>query len=263
MNKKKFFIAFLVIAMGAGFGAIFNNSFQKEKSDQVRSTELKSDELVNKERGVASNKPVNKTSNQEVSLKPKKIEFKKTKYKENEYLKYISKDPGFEDVFHKAMAKFGNFEFAEDLAVWLAIGVIFDSSPEYGVLFENSIAELNSQKDEVYSAVSQTMNSIGPEDSFLRQQLINVVGVMDLEKEKKVSFFGSEASREVVLDQNGDFSPDSMNITNSIAFLKHSGSSLDEVKKVYEKSILANPDPKIQKELMVRFNTYFPGSVDI
>lgn len=263
MNKKKFFIAFLVIAMGAGFGAIYNNGSKKDHSVQDSMTGLETDKLTNKERVIASNQPVNKSPNQEVSLKPKKIEFKKSKYKENEYLKHISKDPGFEDVFQKSMAKFEKFEFAEDLAVWLAIGVIFDSSPEYGVLFENSIAELNSQKDEVYSAVTQTMNSIGPEDSFLRQQLINVVGVMDLDKEKKVSFFGSEASREVVLDQNGDFSPDSMNITNSIAFLKHSGSSLDEVKKVYEKSILANPDPKIQQELAVRFNTYFPGSVDI
>ncbi len=263
MNKKYIIVASLVIAIGAGLGAVFNDVFREDNFDQDKLIHVNLDSLESEDRVVDSNNPIHKTVNKEVSLKPKRIEFKKVKYIEDEYLKDISQDPDFENVFHGAMSKFGRFEFAEDLAIWLAIGVIFDSSPEYGAIFENSIKELNSQKDEVYTAIFQTMDSIGAEDSFLRQQLINVIGVMDLEKDKKISFFGNEASRVVVLDENGDFSPDSMNITNSIAFLKHSGSSLDEVRKVYEKSILANSDPKVQEELTLRFNTYFPGSVDI
>ena len=86
---------------------------------------------------------------------------------------------------------------------------------------------------------------------------------MDIKKDKKISFFGSEASRKVVLDENGEFSPDSMNITNSIAFLKQSGSSIDEARKFFEQSISINTDPKIQEELKVRFNTYFPGAVNL
>ena len=86
---------------------------------------------------------------------------------------------------------------------------------------------------------------------------------MDITRDKKVSFFGSEASRKVVLDENGDFTPDSMNITNSIAFLKQSGTTVDEARRIFEQSISTNTSPEIREKLRARFNTYFPESANL
>lgn len=259
MNKKKIILIIAVLFLGIYLGTLQS---ENNTTGSVVITK-KYDANTSSNEKIMENDNSNNAQSDNDQRRHQNITFKKPYYKKNEYLKELLNDPNFIEVYNKSKLRFKNYEFSEDLAVWLSIGVVFDSSSEYGELFETSISKLNDQKNEVFTAITKETKAIGPEDSFLRQQLINVVGVMDIKKDKKISFFGSEASRKVVLDENGEFSPDSMNITNSIAFLKQSGSSIDEARKFFEQSISINTDPKIQEELKVRFNTYFPGAVNL
>lgn len=255
MSKVKIFIGLIVIILGSGLGYHFNSQNGDSEINNVEKSKVTED----------SDKSKNHSFSQEVTTidgKEKntdKLEFNKPYYRENEYLSELSKNPDFRNIYNKSQAMFGEYKFGEDLSVWLAIGIIFDSSAEYGEIFEKSISKLNEQKSDVFLAVSNKVNSLNSSDSFLRQQLINVVGVMSIEKAKKISFFGSEISRKVYLDKNGDFSADSMNITNSIAFLRQTGATLSEARNFFKQSLAVNPDPIIQESLIVRFNTYFPG----
>lgn len=259
MNKKKSLVVVAVILLGVYLGASRNKVEEVVSSSTTQKSDIGNKSKVQ----TMKSKQSTDSNDKEKQIHENNISFSNSYYKENSYLKELLEDPNFVEIYKKSKSKFKNYEFSEDLAVWLSIGVVFDSSAEYGNLFEISISKLNEQKNEVFEAINQETKSIKPEDSFLRQQLINVVGVMDIEKDKKISFFGSEASRKVVLDENGDFTPDSMNITNSIAFLKQSGSSIDEAKRFFEQSLSANTDPRIQEELKIRFNTYFPGAVNL
>lgn len=260
MNKK-LLLAIVLVFVGVylGMSKIDVNIKESTSHSNTSRPSQKNEKgrKVIEKKSIALGNESNKTKNRN------SIKFEKDFYKKNQYLKEISKDPEFVEVYKKAIDKFKSQQFAEDMAVWLAIGLIFDSSPEYGELFERSISQLNEQKDEVYTAITNSMDSLKAEDSFLRQQLINVVGVMSLDKEKKISFFGNESSRVVILDENGEFSPDSLNITNSIAFLKQSGTTNEEARKFLEKSLKANPDPAIQEELRVRYDSYFPGVTNL
>ena len=88
---------------------------------------------------------------------------------------------------------------------------------------------------------------------------INLVNQLSLSGEDKVSFFGSESSRKVLLDKQGRFSPDSLNITTSMIFMKQNIKSESEALTYATESLKKNTDPAIRKKLISRFATYFPS----
>ncbi|WPU63660.1 hypothetical protein [Peredibacter starrii] len=173
------------------------------------------------------------------------------------YLMNLRLHSEVDELYKKTSVLFEESPNKDDLATWISIGLVFDGSEEYGILLNRSLEKINKNPSENFALIEQVIKKLPPEESFLRGQLINLVNNMDLESEDKKSFFGSEMVRNVVLDSEGNFSPDSLNITTAMIMLKNSGTSKAEAEEFISESLQVNNDPEIREKLLVRFNAYF------
>jgi len=192
------------------------------------------------------------------SGKHPEIQNKKDLYNNDEYWGKIKKDPQIIRLYNKTLGLFKKSAEDEDLAVWIASGLIFDQSAEYGALLGKALKEIDNNKEENLNKIKETLGGLSPEDSFIRGMAINLVNQLSLSSEDKVSFFGQESSRKVLLDEKGRFSPDSLNITTSMIFMKQNIKTQSDALAYATESLKKNTDPAIRKKLMTRFNTYFP-----
>ncbi|WP_408096684.1 hypothetical protein ACJVC5_16740 [Peredibacter sp. HCB2-198] len=174
------------------------------------------------------------------------------------YLLNLRLNSDVDELYKKTSELFEGSANKDDLATWISIGLVFDGSEEYGTLLSRSLEEINKNPSENFALIEQVIKKLPPEESFLRGQLINLVNNMNLGSEEKKSFFGSEMVRNVILDSEGNFSPDSLNITTAMIMLKNSGTSKAEAEEFITESLQVNNDPEIREKLLVRFNAYFP-----
>jgi hypothetical protein len=186
------------------------------------------------------------------------IQNKKDIYNNDEYWGKIKKDPQIIRLYNKTLGLFKKSAEGEDLAVWIASGLIFDQSAEYGALLGKALKEIDNNKDENFNKIKKTLGGLSPEDSFIRGMAINLVNQLSLSSEDKVSFFGQESSRKVLLDEKGRFSPDSLNITTSMIFMKQNIKSPSDALSYATESLKKNTDPVIRNKLITRFKAYFP-----
>ena len=183
---------------------------------------------------------------------------KKDIYNNDQYWGKIKSDPQVVRLYNKTLGLFKNSAEGEDLAVWIASGLIFDQAAEYGALLGKALKEIDRNKDENFKVIKDTLGGLSPEDSFIRGMAINLVNQLSLTSEDKVSFFGQESSRKVLLDEQGRFSPDSLNITTSMIFMKQNIKTQSEALAYATESLKKNTDPAVRKKLVTRFNAYFP-----
>ncbi len=244
-----------VIAISLGIFIGLRNNHSNEKHKEV-SNNQKLQQKQQVEQKQVKTEPALSTEkeNKDISI------FTKEEYKKNEYLKELLDNKDFISLLSETKEFFKESEHRESIAVWTALGLIMDSSLDYGKILESSLQSINEDSDQVLSDINNALTKASDKNSFFRQQMINLVGSLEIEEEKKINFFTKESTRKVVLDESGNFSPDSMNITNSIAFLRNTTNSLEVARTAYIQSIENNEDPKVQEELKVRFESYFPGS---
>ena len=183
---------------------------------------------------------------------------KKRIYNEDPYWNKIKSDPQVARLFKKTQRFFKNSPEAEDFAVWISAGFVMDENPDYGALIGKALKEIDKNKEENFNHLKETLKGFTPEESFIRGMAINLVNQMSLSGEDKVSFFGAESARKVLLDKQGRFSPDSLNITTSMIFMKQNIKSESEALSYATESLKKNTDPAIRKKLISRFVTYFP-----
>ena len=73
----------------------------------------------------------------------------------------------------------------------------------------------------------------------------------------------AEVARTIKLDEKGNLTEDSMNITISMEFLKkYAKSDKDALEFAKRAMDLNGGDPKTKQELMIRIKSYFPQIVD-
>lgn len=174
-----------------------------------------------------------------------------------EYFEELRTDQQVDKLYTKSLEVFKDSPQKEDLAIWISIGMTMDSSPKYGSLLNYSLANINQHSQQNLVLIEKMIKGLNQEDSFMRGQLINLVNQMNVEKEEKIKFFGNEMARTVILDAEGRFSPDSLNITTAMIMLKNNGVSKEEANNLITESLQSNNDPKIREKLMTRFEAYF------
>lgn len=180
--------------------------------------------------------------------------------KENKYINDLLKqDESAAYIFDRTRKIFQGKQKAEEIAAYVALGTQFDSSSEFGEIYHSVLEELNTDPAQTVKTFTQTLQEIQPEDSFVRAQVLNAANALKLETEVRNEFFANEATREVILNEENEFSPDSLNITTSLIFLSHGQPSPEQVLTAYEKSMSKNQDENIQAQLRVRFEAYFPN----
>lgn len=182
-------------------------------------------------------------------------------YSRNEYLKPFMSDEVVAASFYRAKELFKDSPNAEHIAVWISLGSVLDSDPKYGELLEYSIGKINENGSFNISLFENAVKTMGPEDSFIRGQLINMVNHMNVQTDDKIRFFGGEISRPAMLDSEGRWSPDSLNITTALIMLKNNNAPKDDVIRFMKESLRANQDDVIKDKLLTRFATYYPESV--
>ena len=145
----------------------------------------------------------------------------------------------------------------------VALGLIFDSSEEYGKVLNYNLKVLDENSNEVMDHINNNISKLTPSDSFIRGQLLNLVNNLpSLSKDVKIDFFGTQASRSIILNDKDLFTDDSLNITTAIILLKQNQVSDNQLQKIYRDSLDNNSDPQLRNKIVMRFENYFPQLVD-
>jgi len=270
MNSKMILIGLLLALIAAGgvflgqrsssekTGAESKQSTPSETSKKegpaLKAASTGDDPSKKSPEGTTSSSPGTAPTGQDENAVPTK----KKMYNKDPYWNKIKADPQVARLFKKTQKLFKNSPEAEDFAVWISAGFVMDENPEYGALIGKALKEIDQNKEENFNHLKETLKGFSPEDSFIRGMAINLVNQMSLSGEDKVSFFGNESAREVLLDKQGRFSPDSLNITTSMIFMKQNIKSESEALSYATESLKKNTDPGIRKKLISRFVTYFP-----
>ena len=254
--KLKTVVVFLsllaVVVIGYNLGKESLIADNKKKSVDVESNQ--EDTKATNEKEII---PL-KLPSREVANTPVDLSNEKQIYRENLYWQQAIEDPRVVDLYKKTYEKFKNSSQAEDIAVWIALSLIFDSSPAYGVLLTAALNEINHNKEENFGIIRDVISKMPPEESFLRGMTLNLAYNINIARDEKISFFGSEIVRPVKLDSYGKFTPDSLNITTAMIFLKDNIRDPSDAKFYILKSLDNNKDPKAKKQLLVRLKAYFP-----
>ncbi len=175
------------------------------------------------------------------------------------------KDELFSDPIVKSLKKrsleiFGKYSFGGEISDYIAIGVVMDSSDNYGNIYLGTLKKLNQSPEDVLEALEKEIKGLEEKDSFIRNMVLNLANNLKVSDKEKRNFFGTEITRKVKLDDKGNFTEDSMNITNSMVLFKQYSKSDKDALEFARKTMELNRDnPKIQKELLIRFKSYFPN----
>ncbi len=269
MNSKNILIVLLLALIAAG-GVYLGQRSSSEKTG-AESKQSNPSDTSKKEgpqlKAASGNDPSNKSPEGQTSSSQGPVptgsdenagQTKKRIYNEDPYWNKIKSDPQVARLFKKTQRFFKNSPEAEDFAVWISAGFVMDENPDYGALIGKALKEIDKNKEENFNHLKETLKGFTPEESFIRGMAINLVNQMSLSGEDKVSFFGAESARKVLLDKQGRFSPDSLNITTSMIFMKQNIKSESEALSYATESLKKNTDPAIRKKLISRFVTYFP-----
>lgn len=183
----------------------------------------------------------------------------KSYYTKSEYWNTINKKSRLSALYNKSHSIFKESKNAEDIATWISMGLVMSSKDEYGKLLNHSMNEINKNAEDNFNILADKIKTLSSSDSFLRGQLLNLAAQVNVDREQKVALFGDEASRELVLNENGRMTSDALNITTAMIFLKSSISSEDQAREYIYKSIELNNDAAARKKLITRFSSYFPS----
>jgi hypothetical protein len=253
MKNKNVILLFLaIIFIGVG---IYLGMPEKETLEDVVARESKLSQGDNiKQKDISTREP---SSIQKPGIKEAPPETAKS-YKEN-----LFNDPVVKSLKIRTKEIFKNYPFAEEISDWMAIGVVMDSSQNYGKIYLGTLRKLNKKPKEVLTALEKEIKNLNEKDSFIRNMFLNLANNLKVSGPEKISFFGPEVARTIKLDEKGNLTEDSMNITISMEFLKkYAKSDKDALEFAKRAMDLNGSDPKTKQELMIRIKSYFPQIVD-
>jgi len=250
MDKKNIIVLSIVVLIFTGIGLYLGMPEDKEITEEIEDSRVKAT-ITDKEssaRGPSSKGP----SIPDQSKKTTKS------YKEK-----LFSDPVVSSLKKRTKEIFKDYDFVEEISDWMALGFVMDSSREFGEIYLGRLKKLNRNPHDVLNALKTKSKGLGEKDSFIRNMFLNLAHNLKVSGKKKQEFFGGEFSRKVKFDEKGNFTEDSMNITNSMAlFRQHTTSdknALEYAKEAMEKN---RDNPNAQKELLLRLKSYFPQIVD-
>lgn len=252
MNKQKLilFISGVIVFIGIGLylGLPKDQNIPENEEKKLETSSNNKPESV---REPASIKP--QETNQTDSSKKNKLSYKEE----------LFNDPVVKSLKMRTKEIFKNYPFAEEISDWMAIGVVMDSSQKFGEIYLGTLRKLNENPDGVLMALQKEVKDLNEKDSFIRNMFLNLAHNLNVSEGQKRDFLGSEFVRKIKLDDKGNFTEDSMNITNSMAlFRQHAKNDKEALEFAKEAMELNKNNPKVQKELLVRIKSYFPNIVD-
>lgn len=203
------------------------------------------------------------TNNQENSNSTQLQKLKDPFLSNNKIIKEALQTDEFHGIYFRTEELFGQQSYSQNLASWVALGLFFDSSEEYGKVLNYNLKVLDENSNEVMDHINNNISKLTPSDSFIRGQLLNLVNNLpSLSKDVKIDFFGTQASRSIILNDKDLFTDDSLNITTAIILLKQNQVSDNQLQKIYRDSLDNNSDPQLRNKIVMRFENYFPQLVD-
>lgn len=182
------------------------------------------------------------------------------RYKNDIYLKNLLLDQSVQKSLATAQELFKDTPNGEDIAVWVCLGKVLDSSPGYGEILNYAFSKINENPAINFSHIEKVTKNLTVAEAFERGQLINLVNLMNLNKEEKIKFFGSELSRHASFDQDGKWSADALNLTTALIMLKNTNAKNEDVLPYMRESLKLNTNQVLKNKLMTRFASYFPGT---
>lgn len=240
--------------------ALYFNSEKETTADY--SSEETSTQKSSAVKNESENNGTAKKSNKKFDIASYQAEISMTDpyYANSAYFNNLKYDVSFADSFRQAQSVFKDSPNSDDIALWIALGAVMDSSQEYGELLSYSLGKINENAARNLSAFETVSKDLSPSDSFIRGQLINLVNQMNINSEDKIRYFGHEISRQASLDSEGKLSEDSLNVTTALIMLKNNDAKSDDVIEYMRESLRTNQNPIVRQKLMVRFKTYFPNA---
>ncbi|XGC81598.1 hypothetical protein ACES2L_03775 [Bdellovibrio bacteriovorus] len=251
----------IILTLGVVIAAALYFNGDKEMTADY-SSEESSEKTASSARNESADKSTANNQNKKIDLNAYEtdITMSDAYYANSVYFNNLKYDVAFADSFRKAQTVFKDSPNSEDIALWIALGAVMDSSHEYGELLSYSIGKINENAARNLSSFETASKELAPSDSFIRGQLINLVNQMNITSEDKIRYFGHEISRQASLDSDGKLSEDSLNVTTALIMLKNNDAKSEDVIEYMRESLRTNQNPIIRQKLMVRFKTYFPNA---
>ena len=76
----------------------------------------------------------------------------------------------------------------------MAIGVVMDSSQNFGKIYLGTLRKLNEKPKEVLAALEKEIKNLNEKDSFIRNMFLNLANNLKVSGPEKISFFGRGCS---------------------------------------------------------------------
>lgn len=113
-----------------------------------------------------------------------------------DYFNEIVSDPNTNKLFAKTVGILGESQESVGAAMWMTMGVRFESSKEYGRTLNSALDQANKGADTVYQKVMDKIDEIR-KDPFVYQMTMNLIAKLAVEKAKRTEFFGRELETQL------------------------------------------------------------------
>lgn len=169
----------------------------------------------------------------------------------------LVKSPARRKLWEKAQQLYGPSASGKGAAQWVTLGVLFDSSREYGAALGLAIQQANRSPELVMEQIGQNIERIRA-DPFIYQMTLNLVHHMRIDSGEIGRFYGRELESQI---SRASGKPDTSFwiSTMGIYLAQQSGVKGDELWPFVRRGLASTRLPKeVSREVESSMNFHFP-----
>lgn len=213
-----------------------------------------------KKNSQVDNPGMNKSANQFSSRNPSRSSFTNEELESSDkFFDEFTKSEATRRLYENSLKIFGKSSHGEAAARWVALGVSFDSSQEYGISLQSSLAKANQNPEGVLERIKESIHTVR-KDPFIYQMTMNLVFQLDLNREDQGEFYAKELEDQITALTNENPSDQFWISTLGLALAKQSGAQVKDMEPFLRRAMkITKANPQILLDFKKSAEYYFPG----
>lgn len=215
----------------------------KEKDSESKSIDTNPEKFDNK-------KDIKENANSKFSIQEKKSS-------DQFFNKNVISGEPTKKLYEKTLSIFGESTYGQGASRWITLGIMFDSSPEYGSSLKIAQHDANTNPQEIWNSIQKSLTIIR-NDPFIYEMTVNLMHVLDLPSDQKAKFYGEEFQHQFS-NVSGEPSTSFWVSTIGFVFAQQEGISGDLLKPYFKKAFKeTKASEKVKLEMQTAIEFYFP-----
>ncbi len=199
MSKNKFLALSLLGLVAVSTVYLTSNkkkALPAEDTSEEQMTVEEARETARRDNSIPSlsRKPQPLTIDQQSQIKAvqkKQWTEEQTEFSEKYFSRLMKTNKGAEKLYSNSLKYFGNSASGDGAARWVTLGLIVDSSKEYGQVLQQAQAQANQNPSQVFNQINGSLPELR-KDPFAYQMTMNLIHNLDLQGSEKAQFYGGE-----------------------------------------------------------------------